>query len=250
MSKFGPRLPILLAGPALASALLAGCAGFQPLYGAEGVTPKLAAIEVQQPNGRLGFLMHDYLTDSFTRDPDQKPVYRLSYANRETRVPRGINVSNIATEYEVDLATTYTLTEIATGTVVTRGVVKVNVTYDVENQPYAALSEAQDGERRAAEQAADRLRLELASFFASPRPVPPASALILPPVNTFSDRLPGTVIQTPVEQATGDLRPQGDQPDPGQTRQLTTPQAAPQPVSPSQDPNAIQTLPLEGGASQ
>jgi LPS-assembly lipoprotein len=250
MSKPGPRLPISVAALALAPALLGGCAGFQPLYAAEGVAPKLAAIEVAEPEGRLGFLMHDYLTDSLAKDRDQPAIYRLAYANRELRVPRGINVSNTATQYEVDLWTTYTLTEIATGKVVTRGLVKVNVTYDVQAQPYAALSEAQDGERRAAEQAADRLRLELASYFASPRPTPPAAALIQPPQSTYSDRLPGAVIQTPREQAQGELQPTGGQADTlGQTRSLTaTPDTAPAPFSPSQDPNNIQTLPLESGS--
>lgn len=250
MSKLGPRLLIPAAVLTLASALLGGCAGFQPLYAAEGVTPKLAAIEVAEPDGRLGFLMHDYLTDSLAKDRSEPAVYRLTYANREVRVPRGLNVSNVATQYEVDLSTTYTLTEIATGKLVTRGVVKVNVTYDVQAQPYAALSEAQDGERRAAEQAADRLRLELATYFASPRPTPPASALVAPPPDTYSERLSGSVIQTPQEQARGDLQPQGDQADTlGQTRALTAPPgSAPQPPAPSQNSNDIQTLPLEGGS--
>jgi LPS-assembly lipoprotein len=238
-----PRISVFagLAAAAVLSALLGGCAGFQPLYAAEGVTPKLAAIEVVEPSGRLGFLMHDYLADSFARDRAQRAIYRLNYANREVRVPRGINVSNVATQYEVDLSTTYTLVEIATGKVITRGVVSVNVTYDVQNQPYAALSEAQDGERRAAEQAADRLRLELATFFASPRPVPPASALILPPAtNTFSERLAGQIIQTPQDQATGELRPQGGQADTfGGPRSLTVTPDTPQPFNPSTDPNNV-----------
>jgi len=252
MSKLAPRLLISAAALVLAPALLGGCAGFQPLYAAEGVAPKLSAIDVAEPEGRLGFLMHDYLTDSLAKDRNQPAIYRLGYANREVRVPRGINVSNTATQYEVDLSTTYTLTEIATGKVVTRGVVKVNVTYDVQAQPYAALSEAQDGERRAAEQAADRMRLELASYFASPRPTPPASALVLPPTTTYSERLPGAVIQTPREQAQGELQPTGGQADTlGQTRSLTaTPDSTPQPFTPSQDPNNIQTLPVEGGSDR
>lgn len=250
MNKLHPRRPILAAGLLLAPALLGGCAGFQPLYAAEGVAPKLAAIEVAQPEGRLGFLMHDYLTDSLAKDRTQAPLYRLGYANQEVRVPRGINVSNVATQYEVDLSTTYTLTEIATGRLVTRGIVKVNVTYDVQGQPYAALSAAQDGERRAAEQIAERLRLELATYFASPRPTPPASALVQTPVATYSERLPGAVIQTPREQAEGELKPQSDQADPlGQARSLTVTPDATQPSTPPQDPSNIQTLPLEGGSA-
>lgn len=229
---------------------LGGCGGFTPLYAAQGVSPKLAAIEVGQPDGRLGFYMREYLDDSLARDRNQAAVYRLNIANRELRVPRGITVSNVATRYEVDLSTTYTLTEIATNKVVTRGKIDVNVTYDVQNQPYASLAAQQDGERRVAEQAADRLRIELASYFASPRPTPAASSLVAPNQSTYSERLPGAVLQSPRQQASGDLQPQGGQADTfGQTRSLTTtPETAPQPFSPSEDPNNIKTLPLEDGS--
>ncbi|HEY4032129.1 MAG TPA: LPS assembly lipoprotein LptE [Caulobacteraceae bacterium] len=256
MSTAGPRSALLvLATRTLAfgglSASLAGCGGFTPLYAAQGVSPKLAAIEVSQPDGRLGFYMREYLEDSLARDRNQPPVYRLNFANRELRVPRGITVSNVASRYEVDLSTTYTLTEIATGKQVTRGQVSINVTYDVQTQPYASLTAQQDGERRAAEVAADRLRVELASYFASPRPTP-ANAPALPLAATYSERLPGAVLQTPRQQAEGELQPQNGQADTfGQPRQLTTtPETAPQPFSPSEDPNGIKTLPEDGSGAQ
>jgi LPS-assembly lipoprotein len=239
---------------------LGGCGGFTPLYAAQGVSPKLAAIEVGQPDGRLGFYMREYLEDSLARDRNQPAVYRLSFANRETRVPRGITISNVASRYEVDLSTNYTLTEIATGKEVTRGKVSVNVTYDVQAQPYASLSAQQDGERRVAEQAADRMRVELATYFASPRPTPPASALVPTDLSTYSDRLPGAVVQSPRQQASGELQPQGDQGSIfGQTRSLTTTPNTSQPFNPSQDPNnpkpapdpsAIKTLPEDGSSGQ
>ena len=78
------------------------------------------------PDGRLGFYMRGYLEDSLARDRTQPAVYRLSFSNRELRVPRGITISNVASRYEVDLTTTYTLTEVATGKLVTRGNVQVN----------------------------------------------------------------------------------------------------------------------------
>jgi LPS-assembly lipoprotein len=240
--------------------VLGGCGGFTPLYAAQGVSPKLAAIEVSQPDGRLGFYMREYLEDSLARDRNQPAAYRLSFTNREMRVPRGITISNVASRYEVDLATIYTLTEIATGKQVTRGVVSVNVTYDVQPQPYASLSAQQDGDRRVAEQAADRMRIELATYFASPRPTPPASALVPTDLSTYSDRLPGAVVQSPREQATGELQPQGEQNSIfGQTRSLTTTPDTAQPFSPSQDPNnpkpapdpsAIKTLPEDGSSGQ
>ena len=41
------------------------------------------------------------------------------------------------------------------------------VTYDSADQPYAGIAAQSDGERRAAEQVAQRIRIDLASFFAS-----------------------------------------------------------------------------------
>jgi LPS-assembly lipoprotein len=244
--------PALTASALALSVALSGCGGFTPLYAAQGVSPKLSAIEVTQPDGRLGFYLREYLEDSLARDRNQPAIYRLSVANRELRVPRGITVSNVASRYEVDLSTTYTLTEIATNKVVTRGLISVNVTYDVQNQPYASLAAQQDGERRVAEQAAERLRIELASYFASPRPTPSAASLAPIDQTTYSDRLPGAVLQSPRQQASGDLQPQGGQADTfGQTRSITTtPDTAPpqQPFSPSQDPNNIKTLPLQDGS--
>jgi LPS-assembly lipoprotein len=252
--------PVLTFSSLALAVVLGGCGGFTPLYAAQGVSPKLSAIDVSQPDGRLGFYMREYLEDSLARDRGQPAVYRLNFSNRELRVPRGITISNVASRYEVDLSTNYSLVEIATGREVTKGLVQVNVTYDVQPQPYASLSAQQDGERRVAEQAAERVRIELASYFASPRPNPPASALVPTDLSTYSDRLPGAVVQSPRQQAAGELQPQGEQSAIfGQTRTLTTTPDTAQPFSPSQDPNnpkpppdpnAIKTLPEDGSSGR
>jgi LPS-assembly lipoprotein len=243
-------------------AILGGCAGFTPMYATAGVSPKLSAIAVNQPDGRLGFLLRENLDDSLARDSQQPAIYRLNLANREVRSGQGITVANVASRYEVDLTTKYTLTEIATGKLVTQGQVVVNVTYDVVSQPYAALSAEQDSERRVAEQAADRIRLELATFFASPRPVPSQAALQSASAPTFSadPDHQAAVIQTPRQMATGVMTSGGGETDIlGQPRQaVTTPdQPQIQPFNPSQDPNnaapdpaAIKTLPDAGGSGQ
>ena len=237
----------------LAFAALGGCAGFTPMYAAQGVSSKLSAIEVSPIDGRVGFLLHEFMDDSLARDRDQPAIYRLGLTNREVRVPRGITVANIASRYEVGLNTSYTLTEIATGKLVTRGTVSVDVTYDVISQPYAALSASQDAERRAAEQAADRVRLELATFFASPRPLPSDAALKTPDASTYSYDHQAAVIQSPRQQATGQMTSGNGQTDVfGQVRQAVTTPDDPgtQAFNPSEDPNAIKTLPDAGGAGQ
>lgn len=230
--------------PALAATLVLGlcavglsaCGGFTPLYAAPGVSPKLAAIDVKRPDGRLGYLMGQFLEDSFARDPSQPAIYRLSYGNRELRVPRGITIENVASRYEVDLTTTYTLTEIATNKVITKGNVSVNVTYDVVSAPYAALAAVEDGERRAAEQAADRIRIELAGYFAVPHTIKPGAEPV--DLSTFSDRIQSSVIQSPRERALGEPTPQAGQTDVfGQPMQSVVSPDQAQAFSPSEDPN-------------
>jgi LPS-assembly lipoprotein len=259
MQPIGAKLlPLALCAAALP---LAGCGGFTPLYAAQGVTPKLASIEVSRPDGRTGFYLGRDLDDAFGKDLSQKPVYRLLLRTNEVRIPRGIRVNNVASRYEVDLNTTYTLIEIATRKVVTAGVVKVNVTYDDSDQPYAGLAAEQNGQERAAEQAAERIRIDLATFFASPRPIPTNLNVSAGNIATYSERLQPAQIQSPRQRALGNPTAQSQVANPlGLPTQSTTspdnPGASPfnpsfdQPVQPppdtpntSADPTAIKTIP-------
>jgi LPS-assembly lipoprotein len=203
MMKIKPRTVFVTAALGLAGLGLGGC-GFTPMYGAPGVTTKLSSIAVSRPDGRTGFLMGQFLDDDFGRDESARPLYRLLLKTHETRIPRGIRVNNVASRYEVDLSTTYTLINANTRQVVTKGQVNVNVSYDSADQPYAGIAAELDGQQRAAEQAADRIRLELASFFASPRPLL-ASANAFGPqdVSTYSERLQPATVLSPRERALG-----------------------------------------------
>jgi LPS-assembly lipoprotein len=271
MNPRRPRSAAILSLGLLAPAL-AGCGGFTPLYAAPGVAPKLASIEVSRPDGRTGFYMGQYLDDDVAKNREEKPIYRLLLKTNEVRIPRGVRVNNVASRYEVDLNTTYTLIETATRKVVTAGVVKINVTYDSADQPYAGLAAEEDGERRAAETAADRIRLELTTFFASPRPLPAnLAALSNVDISTYSERLQGSSVVSPRQRAMGQPTAQNnassifggptnsvstpDTPgrpafnaasDPGLQPPADTPDtSAGTPAPAPADPAAIKTLPLE-----
>lgn len=258
MMKHARPTLLLTAALGLAALGLGGC-GFTPLYAAPGVTPKLASIQVSRPDGRTGFLMGQYLDDDFGKNRGVAPAYRLLLKTNEVRIPRGIRVNNVASRYEVDLNTTYTLIDIATRKIVTAGLVKVNVTYDSADQPYAGIAAEQDGQRRAAEQAAQRIQLELASYFASPRPVQTdltgrlnAEAVAL---STYSERLQPAAVQSPRERALGQPAPQGGPSDMfGQPLQKSTPNdpAVGAPVLPEAaptDPYAPTLDPVPGPAA-
>lgn len=162
----------LLAALAIAAVGLAGC-GFAPLYGQPGVVKGLAAIQVEAPQGRTGFLIREHLDDAFARDRAATPAYVMQLALSEQRYPRGVRVDNVATRYEYVLTATYALSARTSGQEVKRGTVRVELTYDSADQPYASVAAQQDAQDRAAEEAARRIQLELAAWMADgAKPMP------------------------------------------------------------------------------
>jgi LPS-assembly lipoprotein len=164
------RSLILAAGLTLAAAGLGGC-GFTPLYAQPGVTPGLSAISIAQPQGRLGFLLREQLDDAFAHDPNVQPQWRMELVLRESRSSRGVRVDNVADRFEYRVDANYSLHDITTGRRVTGGSARVAVTYANPNQPYAAISGDQEGQERAAAEAARQIQLQLATWIAGKRRV-------------------------------------------------------------------------------
>ncbi|MHB8286507.1 MAG: LPS assembly lipoprotein LptE [Caulobacteraceae bacterium] len=144
---------------------LAGC-GFTPLYATPGVSPALAAIKVEAPQSRTAYLIRQSLNDQLSYDPDTPARYRLTFVTTETRAPQGITINNVASRYDITLTVGYTLSDAVTGKVVLTGIGgPVDVSFDASTPPYASVIASQDGEARAAEQAAIRVRMQLARYF-------------------------------------------------------------------------------------
>jgi LPS-assembly lipoprotein len=158
--------PALLA--CAAAVTLSGC-GFTPLYAQQGVTPGLSSIEVEAPQSRTGYLLREELDDAFARDRSRAPAYRLALQIDEDRRPRGLRIDDVATRYEVSLRVDYVLIPAGTATPVTQGRAEATVTYDSADQPYAGVAAQTDAQERAATQAAQRIRLDLARWFATRR---------------------------------------------------------------------------------
>lgn len=165
-------LGLTVAGAALA---LSAC-GFKPMYAHNALAPTLAGIEVVTPDGRAGALMREHLDDALGRSPGSPAAYRMTVALGESRYPRGVRIDNTATRYEYVLTANYTLQAISTGANVKTGQAQVILTYDSSDQPYASIMGQQDAQDRAAEEAARRIQLELASWFAQGAPMPQAPA--------------------------------------------------------------------------
>jgi LPS-assembly lipoprotein len=159
------RLVILAA--ATTALALGGCAGFQPLYAQPEVVKNLASIQVNAPSGRTGYLIRQHLDDAFAKDHAAAATYAMDLQLGEARYPRGVRIDNVATRYEYVLTANYILKSLPSGALAKRGSVRVELTYDSADQPYASISAQQDAQDRAADEAARRIELELAVWLAN-----------------------------------------------------------------------------------
>jgi len=158
-------------GAVLGACLLVSACGFVPLYGQAGVSGGLSTIQVQVPQGRTAYLVRESLDDALGHDARQAAAYRLEVTVDERRFARGLRIDDVANRYELQLKVSYGLVNITTGSVLLSGTVPVAVTYDSADAPYGGITAQQDGQKRAATEAAQQIRLELARYFAkSPKP--------------------------------------------------------------------------------
>jgi LPS-assembly lipoprotein len=160
------RNPIRTAAGAVLLLAAAAC-GFTPLYAERGVVPSLQAIEIDVPQSRVAYLLREELEDEFARDRSQAPRYRLTLDVDEVRRPRGLRVDDVATRYELLVTVKYVLTGVGASTPLASGQAQATVTYDSPDQPYAGVASQTDAHERAAAQAAQRIRLDLARYFAA-----------------------------------------------------------------------------------
>ncbi|MFL5298209.1 MAG: LPS assembly lipoprotein LptE [Phenylobacterium sp.] len=160
---------LLSLAAAVAALALAGC-GFTPLYATPGVVSNLASIDVVAPDGRAGFLIRQHLDDAFAAHRGAPAAYRMQLSLSETRYQRGIRTDNVATRYEYVLIANYVLASLPSGAQAKRGSVRVELTYDSADQPYASIAAQQDAQDRATEEAARRIQLELAAWLATGQP--------------------------------------------------------------------------------
>ena len=145
--------------------LLAGC-GFHAMYGDTKLEPQFKSIYVEPVADRNGYELRNALIDLLGSDgqPGGK-VYHLRLVLNETN--QGVVIENDTTDisrYNDTLTVNYTLSD-AKGTVVTRGIQSSLSSYNVAPSPYATLSAQQDSDKRAAEDIADRIRMDLGVFF-------------------------------------------------------------------------------------
>jgi LPS-assembly lipoprotein len=152
---------------ACACLALAGC-GFHPLYGGK-LEPRLASIYVEPLAERDGYELRNQLIDLLGSDGREAgKAYHLTLTLNQ--VSNGVTLQNDATitRYNDTITATYVLTD-AKGAEITRGSQTSLSSFNVSNSPYSTLAVQQDSDRRAADDLADRIRMDLGVFFSSRR---------------------------------------------------------------------------------
>jgi LPS-assembly lipoprotein len=168
-----------LAAIAACGLLVAGC-GFHPLYAVpdmpRGTMQKtLQSIYVEPVPDRLGFELRNQLIDLLDGKGEAAGAnYRLrinlkrksdAIGVQSQAAPGGLTQTAI-TRYNDTLTAEFELVDVKTNAVITSGVETGLTSYNVLASPYATLTVQQDADRRAAEDIADRIRIDLAVFFA------------------------------------------------------------------------------------
>lgn len=154
---------------------LAGC-GFHPLYATPhgSMRQDLGSIYVEPVPDRLGYELRNSLIDVLDAPAvSAGAAYRLRLTLAEKSDAVGVQSQTFGTvtqtaitRYNDRLTVEYELADAATGAVVTRGAETGLSAYNVLASPYATLVAQQDADRRAADDIADRIRIDLAVFFA------------------------------------------------------------------------------------
>jgi LPS-assembly lipoprotein len=144
--------------------LLAGC-GFHPLYGDSHLSPQLASIYVEPIPESTGYELRNSLIDLLNSDGEAAgKAYHLAVTL--TVANQGVALQNDATitRYNDTLTATYILTD-NKGQELTHNTLTGLSSYNVATGPYATLSAQQDSDKRAAEDLAQRISLDLGVYF-------------------------------------------------------------------------------------
>jgi LPS-assembly lipoprotein len=166
-------MKLKLAALTLAALALSGC-GFHPLYGRIGEDPAaqqiFASIYVEPiEQERIGYDLRNDLMDLLRAgDRPQGTAYRLHVDVTEIR--EGVALQNDATitRYDVVFTAKYELTDTKLKSVI-KGTETTLESFDVAQSPYSSLTGQEDSEKRAAQDIAEHIRIDLGVHFAHPK---------------------------------------------------------------------------------
>lgn len=139
----------------VAMLVLAGC-GLQPVYGPDGAGARLhGQVRIADPRTADDYAFLRQLTDRL--GPDQDPRYALDYRLRIAVVRQAITPDEITTRYSLNGTAAYTLTDTASGAVVTSGEVSNFTSHSTVGSVVATTAAEQDARNRLAVMLADQV---------------------------------------------------------------------------------------------
>ena len=143
---------------------LMGC-GFHPLYGNAKLSPALSTIYVEPIPDAAGYELRNRLIDLLRSDGQAAgKTYHLKIDLISNN--QGVALQNDATitRYNDTTKVSYVLLD-SKGTQIYQGNLQGLSSYNVANSPYATSVAQQDADLRAADDVAERIRLDLGVFF-------------------------------------------------------------------------------------
>jgi LPS-assembly lipoprotein len=144
-----------------------GACGFHPLYasGRGHLSGRLAAIYVDPVPESTGYELRNTMIDLLGSDGRSAgKAYRLKMTLDEIAQDVAQQSDASITRYNDTLTVKYVLTD-ANGTVLTQGEKTSLSAYNVVKSPYATLVSQQDADKRAAQDIAARIRIDLSIYF-------------------------------------------------------------------------------------
>jgi LPS-assembly lipoprotein len=153
--------------PLLALAIT-GC-GLHPLYsgGASGpVAATLRSVQVAPIEGRVGWLVHNKLSDRLSESGSAAPQYRLDVKLDDNITGFGIRGDRAVTRERRTLRARYQLVNLSTGNVVLDATAGSDAGIDVVNSEYATVAAEQTAVERLADVVADQIVARLGVYAA------------------------------------------------------------------------------------
>ena len=153
---------------AFAAALFLAACTVQPVYGpAAGggsVSQTLRAIHVEPVDTRVGQVVRNRLMFYFTGGGEPAdPQYRMRLRVTASETALGITREGSAAAYAVTVTVSYTIYRIGSDEIILRETARGTASYDEFSQNFANIRARRDAENRAAEVAANKVRVRVAA---------------------------------------------------------------------------------------
>lgn len=156
-----------------ATALFLSACGFTPMHAPQGDdgNPALKNIQVDLVHPSTGareagaFHLQQALLDRIG-SASSSGSHRLTITPKFTRAGFGVSAQDVATRYDVSVDMPYKLTDVKTGDVLDKGNVSAITTFGAPIDPYGREAAEQSATQNIAREAADRLLIRLAAYYA------------------------------------------------------------------------------------